>query len=64
MIIRESDCCDCGLPCIGFSCKYFETIRCVCDNCQSDMEDLYWWEDEQLCIDCIIEQLEKVEIYE
>lgn len=65
MIKYENECigCDPDLGCIGNSCPYLNVPRLYCDSCGCE-EDLYWWEDAQLCIDCIIEQLEKVEIYE
>ena len=60
MIIKESDCCDCGVPCTGKSCKYFSITRYVCDECDAEVDELYWWEGWQICADCVLDQLEKV----
>lgn len=60
MIIKESDCCECGFPCRGTSCKYFSVTRYVCDECDAEVDELYWWEGWQICADCVLDQLEKV----
>ena len=60
MVIVESDCCDCGLPCIYDSCKYYKVIRYVCDNCE-DETDIYEFDGQELCIDCIEKLLTKIE---
>lgn len=64
MIVTESDCVSCDLPCIGSACKYFKVVRFICDECGKDAEELYHWDGEELCIDCILDQLEKVEYNE
>ncbi len=56
----ESDCVDCGLPCIGKSCPHYEVTRYYCDRCCEETE-LYRYDGEELCIECIKELLEKVE---
>lgn len=56
----ENDCVDCGLPCLGSSCPYRNVVHFYCDKCGQET-DLYHFEDEELCIDCIVESLEKVE---
>lgn len=61
MIRVESDCCDCGLPCIKSSCKYYEIIRYICDDCDDDVNELYYFDGKQLCVDCIVNKLERVE---
>jgi hypothetical protein len=60
MIVIESDCCDCGLPCIYEACKNYQAVRYICDRCQ-DETTLYVWGNEQLCFECILEELERVE---
>lgn len=62
MIKIENECVGCppDLGCIGNSCPYLHVYRFYCDKCNCE-EELYWFEDEQLCIDCILEQLERVE---
>ena len=64
--ITESDCCDCGLPCMGRACKYYEVTRYYCDQCGEEGR-LYEFEGRELCIDCIAKELPIVEgsdIYE
>jgi hypothetical protein len=63
MIVTENECVGCppDMGCIGTSCPYWAVTRLYCDECDDEAE-LYWFEDEQLCIDCIIKRLERVEI--
>lgn len=63
MIVIESDCVDCELPCIYKACPYYEVTKYYCDNCGEE-DDLYYYDGEQLCVDCILERLEKVDIDE
>ena len=59
----ENDCVGCtdlGLSCMGGGCPKREAVHYYCDECGSE-EELYVFEDEELCIGCIIERLEKVE---
>ena len=62
MIYTENECVDCGLPCIYESCPYWAVTRCYCDCCGDECDVLYWWDGQQLCLDCIEERLERVEI--
>ena len=64
MIVTENECVDCGLPCIHESCRHWAVTRFYCDKCHEDVENLYYFEDQELCIDCIEQQLERVEYYE
>ena len=75
MIRYENDCVDCAsgaYPCRGSSCP----LRCAkhfyCDNCRLE-KDLYYFGEEELCMDCIIDiasedddidNLERVQEYE
>ena len=61
MKISESDCVDCGLPCMYKACPHYEVVRYICDNCKDDVYELYHFEGQELCGDCVLEQLEKVE---
>lgn len=62
MIKVESDCCDCGLPCLYESCPHYKVTRYYCDGCGEEQDVLYWWDEEQLCLDCIEALLERVDI--
>lgn len=56
----ENDCVDCGLPCLGDSCPYRNAEHFYCDRCGSE-EKLYYFGDEELCANCILEEFEAVE---
>lgn len=57
----ESDCVDCGFPCMGTACPHYQIEVYICDECGSDCEKLYYFDGKELCIDCIESQLEEVE---
>lgn len=61
MIMIENECVDCGLPCMRESCPYYKVVRFYCDCCHDEVEDLYWFDGEELCIDCVAKRLEKIE---
>lgn len=54
----ENDCVDCGLPCIGTSCRYY-AVHFYCDDC-GDEDTLYEFDGEELCIRCIAKKLKKI----
>jgi hypothetical protein len=56
----EDECVDCGLPCLGDSCKYKNVERFYCDECGEE-EVLYEYDSQELCIECIKTRLTKVE---
>lgn len=60
MMKIENECVDCGLPCLGDSCPFRNVTRYYCDKC-NDEAQLYHYDGMELCADCILEQLEKVE---
>lgn len=62
MIKRENNCVGCPpeLGCRGSSCPYVNEIHLYCDRCGSEVEHLYWVDDEQLCEDCALEEFEEV----
>lgn len=53
----ENDCVGCDIPCVD--CGLKRNPHWYCDECKCE-EDLYLFDDEELCIDCIIKRLEKV----
>ena len=64
MVIYENECCDCavpGYPCLGNSCPNRHVKHYYCDDCRDDVEKLYRFDGEELCIDCIEKRLEVVE---
>lgn len=59
MIKIENDCVDCGLPCIGISCRYSRATHYYCDRCKVECDTLYDWYGEELCKNCYIESKEE-----
>lgn len=60
MKITTSDCVECDLPCIYEACRYYKAERYLCDECNEEAE-LYYFDGQELCADCILNRLEKVE---
>ena len=48
-----------GLPCFGSSCPNRNVIRLYCDRCGEET-NLYYYNGEELCIECITKTLEEV----
>lgn len=61
MVRVENECVNCGLPCIYDSCPNFAVTRMYCDECDDEADVLYWWDNQQLCLDCVEARLERVE---
>lgn len=59
MVKVENECVDCGLPCLGDSCPYRNVVRYYCDKCKEEKK-LYYFDRDELCIDCIEKELEEV----
>lgn len=60
MIRLEDECVECGKPCFP-SCPYKSVRHYYCDRCGDEVETLYEYEGEELCSDCVLDSLEKVE---
>jgi hypothetical protein len=58
----EDECVGCPpeIGCLGSSCPYKDVAHYYCDNCGEETQ-LYYYDDKELCIDCIEKTLEKVE---
>ena len=58
----ENECVGCPseIGCLGNSCRYMNVVRYYCDKC-GDETDLYHFEGQELCINCIEKLLDKVE---
>lgn len=48
MIRRIDGCVGCGL----LPCHHCTELEIICDECECEVENLYKWDDEQLCEDC------------
>ena len=60
MTVTTDECVDCGLPCIS-TCRYKNVTMFYCDKCKEETQ-LYYYDGQELCIDCIEKILEKVEV--
>ena len=63
MKITENECVGCPkeMGCLGESCPNRHVTRFYCDKCDCET-DLYYYDGQELCIDCIEKLLEKVEV--
>ena len=61
MIVKDNDCVGCE-TCMGCGRRYGYYYH-VCDRCESS-EQLYIWDGEELCAECILNGLEKVDMEE
>lgn len=64
MKTMENECVGCtsvGLRCLGVSCKYRNVVRLYCDLCESEVDTLYVFGYQELCEECVIKSLEKIE---
>ena len=62
MIKYENRCVDCGLPCIR--CRNSNVPVLYCDDCGEEVDVLYELDAEELCEDCVLKSLKKVEVEE
>lgn len=56
----ESECVDCGKPCIGIACPHYRVTRFYCDKCGAE-ETLYEYGGQELCGECVLKNFDKVE---
>lgn len=59
MLKLENQCVDCGLPCIGNSCRYRNVPVYYCDECGND-NACYSIDGEHYCEDCAKKYLKEV----
>lgn len=59
MIEYVSGCVDCGFPCMGTACPNHTIPEYHCDECGDD-GDIYEYEGEELCADCLLRRHRKV----
>lgn len=60
MVRYENDCVDCGLPCLGSACPNRNVKHLYCDNCKSEVEELYEYDDSELCEECLLNMFFKI----
>ena len=63
MVTYENECVHCGLPCLGPDCPNLNVKHYYCDNvnCGADVDVLYEYDGEQLCEDCLLKTVPKVD---
>lgn len=65
MAIRyENECVGCppDMGCLGVACPNRRVPHLYCDKCKNEVDDLYDYDDKQICLDCIVKQLKKIEV--
>lgn len=62
MITFTNECVGCPpeMGCLGSSCPNRHMKHYICDICKCEVEDLYDFEGEELCLDCIEDNLIKI----
>ena len=61
MKIKVNNCVDCGLPCMLFCPLRDDSYIYICDKCGAEVnpEDLYDYDGEEICADCLLEIVPK-----
>ena len=62
MVKYEDECLHCDTFCIGDGCPNRRVPHCYCDRCGEE-EKLYEFDGMQLCSDCVLSELEEVEVF-
>lgn len=65
MVKYENECCGCAVPaypCMGSACPNRRVPYLYCDKCGEEVDKLYEYDSQQLCIDCIETSLKEVEV--
>lgn len=61
MVEVRNDCVGCPQGCINCGRKYDYKVL-VCDNCNSEEEELYDYEGEQLCAECVLDRIPRIRL--
>ena len=62
MIKYENECVGCPpeMGCLGNICPNRNVMHLYCDKCKDDCEELYVFDGEELCRDCLLDSFEKI----
>ena len=62
MIKYEDECVGCPPEkgCLGNSCPNRNVKHLYCDRCKCDCEELYLYDDEELCEECLLKTAHKI----
>jgi hypothetical protein len=58
----ENHCCSCavpGYPCLGSACPRTHVEVHYCDKCESELDEIYEIDGEELCEECLKEMFRK-----
>lgn len=57
MIRHEDECVGCpySMGCVGSACNNWKALHCYCDDCGDEVDDLYEYDGEQLCLSCLLD---------
>ena len=61
-ILRGCCGCDAQNTACCISCSERESVEMTCDRCKDDVFRLFWFGDEQLCVDCLLKEFDEVEV--
>jgi hypothetical protein len=64
MVTYENQCCGCAVPaypCRGDSCDLRHVRVLTCDKCGAEVDKLYIYGSQELCAECVLEDLEVIE---
>lgn len=61
MIEARNDCVGCDGPCLP-GCSKGKYTALVCDRCGDEVETLFEWEGEQICEDCLLDEIPHITV--
>lgn len=62
MIEYEDQCVNCAEGWCRPSCSLKHVPVLICDICGCETDKLYYYENEQVCAECVLDSLEEVEV--
>lgn len=62
MVKYENECVGCPpeIGCLGDSCPNRNVMHLYCDKCKDDCEELYDYDGEELCEECLLDSFDKI----
>ena len=64
MITYEDECVGCPteIGCLGSACPNRNVPHLYCDKCKEDVEKLYKYDGEELCVECLLDKFNVIEL--
>lgn len=56
----ECVCCPPEMGCLGSACPNRNVKHLYCDKCKADCEELYDYDGEELCEECLLDSFKKI----